>query len=340
MPSISKTEAIEKIRHLISVSYGLNDAHDKSSSPSFKQWHRDVRVVIAHIFGEGSTQLRDFKDISFTLGTFIVGTPDSEFMKAYNRGLETARAILNSIIGEINDFWSNKTRKKENKGLLAFLQKCVMTWRNLDKYLKAAFTTGIFMIISAIIYISPSFIVTNEQPVISTKAAGLKDSTLIQNLLDSSSAQSPTNHSSGGLKDQETVKDDEIVVIIGSSVKEVYNDLIDQIDSYKSNLPSTAYNYLRSYLNSKKEEIADNLENNYYIIKYSKNYEDIGDSRCATIRYLLKGILIDKVNNIENEVDIRLREGSFFHDDAIELFTRRFRDELSFWSEKEPSHDK
>lgn len=74
-------------------------------SPDFKQWQRDTEVVIVKAFGENSKHVKDFGGIYYSLMAFTTGTPDYEFQRAYVNGLDSARAILQSLVSEIEKFW-------------------------------------------------------------------------------------------------------------------------------------------------------------------------------------------------------------------------------------------
>jgi hypothetical protein len=75
-----------------------------SSDPRFGKWKRDTEIVIERIFGKECRHLRDFTDLRFHLSVFSSSTPDYEFQRAYNRGLDRAAAILDSMIGEVEEF--------------------------------------------------------------------------------------------------------------------------------------------------------------------------------------------------------------------------------------------
>ncbi len=81
----------------------------RRGSPEFTKWRRDTEVALERIFGQESRHKTDFKDIRYSLSAFSGGTTDSEFQAAYVRGLNNAKAILSSIIGEIQEFETTAT---------------------------------------------------------------------------------------------------------------------------------------------------------------------------------------------------------------------------------------
>jgi hypothetical protein len=77
-------------------------------SPEFKRWKRNTEVAIENIFGTESRHLKDFDAISFSLGFFSTGTPDSAFDHAFQDGIVDAKAILSSLIQEIEEYWEEE----------------------------------------------------------------------------------------------------------------------------------------------------------------------------------------------------------------------------------------
>lgn len=95
-------QAIEFLVRQRDATHSIQDL--RTSDPRFGKWKCDTEIVIERIFGKDCRHLRDFSDIHYHLGLFMSDTPDHEFQRAYNRGLERAAAILDSMIGEIEEF--------------------------------------------------------------------------------------------------------------------------------------------------------------------------------------------------------------------------------------------
>jgi hypothetical protein len=102
---IGKEEAIAKLRRQLDSIDELRRTPRRD--PAFKKWHRDTEVAIERIFAEGTRHLKDFTGIRYSLMAFSSGTPDSEFERAYQAGLEQARSILQSFIDEIREYWDD-----------------------------------------------------------------------------------------------------------------------------------------------------------------------------------------------------------------------------------------
>ena len=77
-------------------------------SPEFTKWRRDTSVAIEHIFGQNSNNAKDFNNIKYTPRVvYLVEGIISPYEGAYIIGLKKAEAILQSMIGEIEDYWSD-----------------------------------------------------------------------------------------------------------------------------------------------------------------------------------------------------------------------------------------
>ena len=105
MPSLSKAMAITRLRDLQGEIVSLESK--SYPSPSFDKWRRDVRVAIVNIFDASSIHLADFDDIRFNLRVSSHRTTREDDQKAYENGLMKARAILASMIEEIQIYWSD-----------------------------------------------------------------------------------------------------------------------------------------------------------------------------------------------------------------------------------------
>lgn len=99
---MESTRAIQIIQSKIDAIDGL--ARQGSGSPEFTKWRRDTEIALERIFGQKSRHKTDFTDVRYSLIAFSTGTPDSAFHEAYLRGLRNAKAILSSIISEIEEF--------------------------------------------------------------------------------------------------------------------------------------------------------------------------------------------------------------------------------------------
>ena len=103
MPNPSKTLTKGRLQKVLDLIPALKQ--QRRGSVKFEKWQRDTEVAISHAFGESSDHVRKFKDIHYVTG-FVVGrTSDSDFQQMYISGLESADALLQSLIDEVEEYW-------------------------------------------------------------------------------------------------------------------------------------------------------------------------------------------------------------------------------------------
>jgi predicted nucleotide-binding protein len=102
---LSKNEATTRLTKQVGSIESLRN--EVLYSPHFKKWLRDTQVAIEHIFGSDSRHVKDFNGIHYSLGMYTDATPESRFQEAYVNGLDNARAILQSMIDEISEYWED-----------------------------------------------------------------------------------------------------------------------------------------------------------------------------------------------------------------------------------------
>jgi predicted nucleotide-binding protein len=103
-----KSKAIEQLQKSLDGVPGLLD--QSLDSPAFEKWQRNTGTAIRHAFGDKSRQLGDFYVIDYSLPRNRVRPiTDSENRQAYVKGLESARALLESFIEEIQEYWEEQT---------------------------------------------------------------------------------------------------------------------------------------------------------------------------------------------------------------------------------------
>ena len=79
----------------------------RHGSPGVEKWHRDTKVAIAYTFGNPSSHLQQFEDIEYSPLMYWSGMPDSVSQNRYVRGLESAAAVLESMIEEVEIYWED-----------------------------------------------------------------------------------------------------------------------------------------------------------------------------------------------------------------------------------------
>jgi hypothetical protein len=105
---MTKREAIEKLTALIARIPDL-EKQKGSESEDFKKWRHDARAVLKYVFPNEGEYVKEFDAIRYHLGVFSTGTPESAFHEAFRSGLRSARAMLQSRIDEVDQFWPDET---------------------------------------------------------------------------------------------------------------------------------------------------------------------------------------------------------------------------------------
>jgi len=102
---LSKAEALAVLRRQIQR---IDDVKMRPRlSPEFQKWKRDTEIAIENIFGTNTRHSEDFGGIRYGLGAFTNLTPESAFEEAFRSGLEDARAVLQSFIDEVSEYWDD-----------------------------------------------------------------------------------------------------------------------------------------------------------------------------------------------------------------------------------------
>ncbi|MCY4604239.1 MAG: hypothetical protein OXE49_08415, partial [Gemmatimonadetes bacterium] len=100
-----KSKAIERLQKVLDEIPELKNL--PRGSTQFKQWRRNTRVAITNTF-ENDSHLTDFDNIRFHPSVYSLDNPSPAFQRAYMDGLESAEAVLKSMIEEINGYWDDE----------------------------------------------------------------------------------------------------------------------------------------------------------------------------------------------------------------------------------------
>ncbi|MFT4254898.1 MAG: hypothetical protein QM608_20740 [Caulobacter sp.] len=130
---MNKTQAITLLEQQRDAVQGLGAKGD--SSTEFKQWRRDTQVAIERIFGQ-TRNIKDFDDIRYGLIAFTSSTPDHQFRAAYQRGLATAVAVLNSMIDEIETFGFDGEEAVVEIDALAVIERLCLRFHKVARQLQ------------------------------------------------------------------------------------------------------------------------------------------------------------------------------------------------------------
>ena len=96
--------ALSNLRGLLDQ---IPSLQQERGSERFKKWRRDTQVAVRRLFGEGSEHAKEFSGISFEYRPIaIVSGMDysADYQRAYERGLQSATAMLKSMIDETESY--------------------------------------------------------------------------------------------------------------------------------------------------------------------------------------------------------------------------------------------
>ncbi len=106
MAKLPKSKAIERLERALAAIPQLQSDNRLTGSGEFKKWRRNTEVAIAHTFGEETRHVSDFKKISFIPRVISWGGGRrTDYRGPYLRGLDSAFAVLESMIDEIRVYW-------------------------------------------------------------------------------------------------------------------------------------------------------------------------------------------------------------------------------------------
>lgn len=71
----------------------------------FKKWLRDTEVVIERLFGSDTRHLYDFKKVSYSPSYYNMYNPEPAKTQAFYNGLNDYKAVLSSMVDEIEENW-------------------------------------------------------------------------------------------------------------------------------------------------------------------------------------------------------------------------------------------
>ena len=113
MPRLTKARAKERLQAALDAIPELKQL--PPGSPEFKTWGRDTRVAIENTFEEPGSRVEELRRISFTPRELNV-LSDNEALRrdTYVNGLESAAAILKSMIHEIEEYWEEDNQEPDS----------------------------------------------------------------------------------------------------------------------------------------------------------------------------------------------------------------------------------
>ena len=101
-----KAKALERLRRALDAIPELKNL--KYRSPGFEKWQINTEVAITDTFEGNLVRIGYFKDIRFSPA--FAYCDESVYQKAYVGGLESAAAVLESMIEEIEEYWEDENQ--------------------------------------------------------------------------------------------------------------------------------------------------------------------------------------------------------------------------------------
>ncbi len=118
MPKPIKARAKEHLQRALDAIPDLKQA--KYGSPEFEKWKRDTKVAIDYAFENSPSKAKDFATIRYSPIAFLAGaTSAPEFQRPYVRGLDSATAVLKSMIEEIEEYWEEDGNQEPTSSKVA-----------------------------------------------------------------------------------------------------------------------------------------------------------------------------------------------------------------------------
>jgi len=100
-PTISPELGLKRLQKLLDQIPEIRSGGHGSTALS--TWEKNVKIVLAELCGESSLIFKAFDRIRFDPGVFYQGQPQSEFVKAFNEGLDEAKGFLESRVGDLHE---------------------------------------------------------------------------------------------------------------------------------------------------------------------------------------------------------------------------------------------
>jgi predicted nucleotide-binding protein len=100
-PTIPPELALKRMQKLLEGIPEVRSQGHRAASLSI--WEREVKVVLAEFYDGQSRVFQEFDKIWFTPGMYYEGQPESDFIRAFNSGLDQAAGFLESRIGDLQE---------------------------------------------------------------------------------------------------------------------------------------------------------------------------------------------------------------------------------------------
>lgn len=124
---------VNKFKNIIGEIDQLISKNVVSSSPEFQAWKVKVERFLISEYGDESYEIKEFKNILFSLIVYTPGTPQSEFVAACKSGLERAKAILSTYLDDLEEIEVGEGLEDVNNGENLVKPLILLSHRSTDK---------------------------------------------------------------------------------------------------------------------------------------------------------------------------------------------------------------
>ena len=106
----------EKLEKLIIEGESFLGKNKTSDDESFQSWNNALIRLSEKYYGRDTTTTNNFKERSYSLSVYTIGTPDKYFISAFERDLKITLEDLKRLLEEIDDEVVTFIPLEENKG--------------------------------------------------------------------------------------------------------------------------------------------------------------------------------------------------------------------------------
>lgn len=140
MSKFTKAKAIERLKIAINE---ISNVRGYTDNPSYIKWHRDTLVAISYIFGSGSKHEKQFLSVRFFPLSLYDSYSESHEREVFLQGFREAKALLESMIREIVDYWDDEVAPNTSSNFQASTDDRANLLRNMTVYFGLSELEGI-----------------------------------------------------------------------------------------------------------------------------------------------------------------------------------------------------
>ena len=100
-PTIPPEIALKRLQRLFEQIPEIRSSGHGSAA--LKTWEKNIKIVLAELYGESSLVFKEFDGIWFDPGQYYQGQPESDFVRAFSSGIDQAAGFLESRIGDLRE---------------------------------------------------------------------------------------------------------------------------------------------------------------------------------------------------------------------------------------------